>query len=193
MVSFPPLFPDSLWVGNFLRVLADKKSREYAISTANSKLSTPKLLSRFTITDPKDQGLTLSMAVEGGGRKLRDIENLPDLKLSEHGDWRKIHLGALEACLGKKPFYRDIENRLLTIYSNKNIETIENFNTAIFNVVLSFLMGNLRAEDLFQINLKPQLKERGKEIAKKIKKEISILQPLSEFGRETVLGIYLLE
>ena len=193
MVSFPPLFPDSLWVGNFLRVLADKKSREYAISTANSKLSTPKLLSRFTITDPKDQELTLSMAVEGGGRKLRDIENLTDLKLSEHGDWRKIHLGALESCLGKKPFYRDIENRLVTIYSNKNIETIENFNTAIFNVVLSFLMGNLRTEDLSQINLKSQLKERGEEIAKKIKKEISILQPLSEFGRETVLGIYLLE
>ena len=111
------------------------------------------------------------------------------MKLSEQGDWRKVHLGAIEACLGRKPFFRHLEIRIKDVYSNTSLDNLKEFNSAIFQILYSFLMENISPEDLSGFKNNPVLLERGKEIARNWKTEISALQAVADFGKESLLGI----
>ena len=189
MVKFPPLFPSSYWVSNYIAALLKGSGESESILYANSKIISPKEFGRFLITDTKGVPNTLSLAIIGGGRQLRSFDKINDLKLSDHGDWRKNHLRAIESTLGKKPFFRYLDSPLNEIYCNKDIELLGDFNTAIFNILKTFLFGNLNPCDLKLFYSYLHLIERGTEIATKINPEISILQILAEFGRESMIGI----
>ena len=193
MVKFPPLSPSSLWSSVYLKGLVTGIDPKEAILNANTRLISPKEFGRYVLIDSRGEEEIMSLAVEGGGRQLRDIDKIPELRLSEHGDWRKAHLGAIEANLGRRPFYRHLENGIRNVYSNKQLTTLEDFNTAIFTEFFSFLLGNMTADDLALFYKNPVLQQRGEEIAKEIQPQISLLQPLSIFGKETLLGLLSLE
>ncbi|MCH5229333.1 MAG: WbqC family protein [Muribaculaceae bacterium] len=185
MVTLPPVAPDVTWFTAFFKSFIEQGDSGKAITEANKTLSSLRDYSRYRIQDSKGEPLVLSMALEGGGRKLRNLYD--DLRLSEHGNWRRVHMGALEASLGKKPFYRHLEMPLRMVYQDKKLDLLEEFNLAIFKVLISFLLGEITPSQLKENN--DILTERGKEIANKIKPEISLLYPLAEFGRETLLGL----
>ena len=189
MVSFPPLAPSSAWWNKYLVAIRAEKPGKEALEFANSFLSSGKEFGRYVIDDTKGSPLILSVAVEGGGRQLRDISRIPDLRLSEHGEWRKNHLRAIEACLGKKPFFRFFEEELSRIYLNREIISLKEFNTAIFRMFSSFLMENIKDTDLRRYFENGPVVERGREIAKGIRPEESVVQALMEYGKETLLGI----
>ena len=69
-----------------------------------------------------------------------------DLLMSEHGDWRRIHWGALFSAYGKSPFFDYIADDLRTIYENREITRLIDFNTAIHNLVVDFLDLPLNAQ-----------------------------------------------
>lgn len=62
-----------------------------------------------------------------------------DLLISEHGDWRRVHWGALFSAYGKSPFFDYIADDLRAIYENREINRLIDFNTAIHNLVVDFL------------------------------------------------------
>lgn len=190
MVTFPPPAPSIAWFMRFLKTYKASGIMELAIKEANEELASPKEFGRFRLVDSKGAETTLSVALEGGGRKIRDYTGLSaDLHLSEHGNWRKTHIGTLDAILGKTPFYRHIEAELKKIYSDRQIDTLAGFNMAIFRVLFSFLMEDINVADLSAYDDKSTIIERGKEIATGMKKDISLLQILSDKGKETLLGI----
>ena len=43
---------------------------------------------------------------------------ISDLKISEHGDWRRIHWGAIFSAYGKTPFFEYIEDDLKQVYDH---------------------------------------------------------------------------
>lgn len=61
-----------------------------------------------------------------------------DLRISEHGNWRRIHWGALFSAYGKTPFFEYAENDLRAVYEN-HYKWLIDFNMALHNVVVDFL------------------------------------------------------
>lgn len=162
------------------------------MSEANSLLESLREFGRFTLSDKSGDILTLSVAVEGGGRQLRYADRIEEVRLSEHGEWRRNHLRAIEACLGKKPYYSHIFSSISDIYLDKNIVLLKDFNMAIFGKLYSFILGDLKETDFLSFPTTPLIRERGEEIAGKIKPEISSLEALSILGKESVLGFFCL-
>ena len=190
MVDFPPLAPSAGWFAIFIEKLFAGYTKEKAVETANNlTLDSTKEFGRFTLFSPQQEPITLSMAVEGGGRQLRSFNKLESLNLSDHGDWRKIHLRAIEASLGRKPYYRYFQSDLENIYKDRNLTKLKDFNTAIFEDICSFLMGNIKPQEVSAFYVNPVLVERGREISDSIRPEISVLQALATHGRETLIGI----
>lgn len=188
-MNFPPLLPSGAWYAMYVKALLNGLPDMRALEIANNSLHSSKAFGRFCLKDKKREYIFLSIAVEGGGRQLRNPDALERLKLSDHGDWRKNHLGAIEACLGKKPFYRHLQPALTAIYLNHRLESLKDFNTAIFCLVNSFLMENIRPSGMAEALSDIILIERGKEIAEHIDPDVSVLQSVSEYGRETLLGM----
>ncbi len=84
------------------------------------------------------------------------VGTLNDVKLSEHGDWRRVHWGALFSAYGKSPFFEYISDELQSIYENHNLDNLVEFNKAIHNLVVEFL--DLPINVTFEAEL-PQINE----------------------------------
>lgn len=187
MVGFPPLAPSASWMASLLKNFGQGFPMSVAISEANKTISS-RDFARFLISDPHDGIMTLSMAVEGGGRLLRNLDRNPGLGLSDHGNWRKTHLGALEACLGKTPFYRFLEPGLAAVYKNPEINSLEDFNSAIFQSLVPFFLGDISPVDISEFHSRPVWKERGKELALTVNPDISSVEVISGLGKEALLA-----
>lgn len=189
MVKFPPLAPSGVWMSEFLGQMARKP---FESDAAYPLASGPKEYARFTLIDKSGDLLKLTVPVEGGGRQLRSYTNLDNLVLSEHGDWRRVHLGAIEACLGRTPFFAEVFAGISSVYERKDLRRLQDFNTAIFRFIETFLLENIRPGELQEIYNNRLLIERGKEIAAIIKPEVSVLQSLAILGKETLVGLAVL-
>lgn len=78
------------------------------------------------------------------------------LEISEHGDWRRTHWGALFSAYGKSPFFEHISDDLEAMYNDHNITNLAEFNIAIHRLVVDFL-------DLpLEVDFTDQLPELGK-------------------------------
>lgn len=189
MVTYPPLAPSVLWMSNFLKALRDSGETDPAVIEANKGEISSRSWGRFSLMDDHGSMLTLSVAVEGGGRQLRSFNKINKVYLSDHGDWRKVHLGGLEAVLGAKPFFSHLIPGLRKIYQGTSLDTLEGFNTAIFREVLTFLMENISIGDLKDFESYGACTARGKEIAKTLSGDISVIQYIATIGRETLPGL----
>ena len=189
MVKIPPLAPSARWFKDYFTAVISGKTEVEAVISANLKLDSSRDFGRYSLLDTSGKEIMLSVAVNGGGRQLRSLDKVSQAKLSEHGDWRKNHLGAIEACLGRKPFYPYIIERITPVYNDRSLVTLADFNSAIFNVVRAFLMGDISANQLKELSGTEAVASRGKEIADSFLPRISLLQYLSIFGRETLLGL----
>ena len=61
-----------------------------------------------------------------------------DLKISEHGDWRRIHWGAIFSAYGKTPFFEYIEDDLKRVYDRAD-KWLLDFNMSLHEVICQFL------------------------------------------------------
>lgn len=192
MVEFPPYMASAQWYAVWLKSISNGMNEIDAIQTANRVNGIErKELVRCRIMTGKGESLLLSMAVEGGSRKLREINKEQGLSLSAHGNWRKNHLGALEALYGKTPFYEHIMSGLFPVFKNQDLTALSSFNSGIHKVLSEFLLGDFyfnEKNNPFSENV--VLMERGKEIAKRINPKISIIDSLMHLGRESLLALF---
>lgn len=61
-----------------------------------------------------------------------------DMRISEHGDWRRVHWGAIFSAYGKTPFFEYIATELNSIYE-QNSPWLYDFNAALHSLVIDFL------------------------------------------------------
>ena len=187
MVTFPPLAPSVSWFSDFVISLTKGNDFQESVVRANSRLVSSKEFGRFVLEDSAGKEIKLSVAVEGGGRQLRSLDKVKDIRLSDHGDWRRIHVATIEACLGRKPFFRYFEESLCDIYQNRKLFTLEEFNSAVFQFLYTFLIGNLNLSEV-DLSLNRIIFNRGYEIAEQLNPEVSSLEAISTYGKETLLG-----
>lgn len=89
----------------------------------------------------------LSVPVEGGGRAARSAP--PEtLVVSGHGDWPRVHLGAMEAAWGRTPYWRHLRPLLEPLLVSSEGMPLLGLNSAIHEALLGVVgmgEGALRA------------------------------------------------
>lgn len=191
-MNYPPYLPSAAWYRRWLEAISEGYDDDHAIIIANRKEGVSRELARTVVRDTSHRDLMLSIAVEGGSRQLRTGNNIGEIYLSEHGNWRHTHLNAIGACYGKKPFYPFIFDSLNEIYDNRETVRLEDFNLRLHLLIKDWLIGSIVVTDINLFNSNPVLIERGKEIGGKIIPEISVLDAIMNFGKEAILGIFTL-
>lgn len=81
---------------------------------------------------------TLAVPVEHVGNRHGGEILMRDLRISEHGDWRRVHWGALFSAYGKTPFFEYAEDDLKAVY-DRHDKWLVDFNMALHEVVVDFL------------------------------------------------------
>ena len=192
MVSFPPYLASAGWYGRWLRSTLSSGATFSAISEANLHLHDNRELARTSILTPEGNMLTLSVAMEGGGRKLRSLRHDALFPLSEHGNWRKNHVMAIESAYGKKPFFLFAAPSLHDVIADRRITDLNHLSCSLHYSITTLLLGNLNIDDLHEISRSHMLSQRSKEIAKEIKEDISVIDAIMNLGPEAILGIFAL-
>ncbi len=78
---------------------------------------------------------SLSASLEKPNRSM----TVGEIRLSDHGNWRHNHWGALFSAYGRTPFFDYFADDLKKIYSDTSIQTIADLNTALHFAVVDFL------------------------------------------------------
>lgn len=123
----------------------------------------------------------LTIPVEGGASVLKNRGTNPIL--SEHGKWRREHLGAWHAAYGRTPFFEHLMPEIERVYRDSTGITLEEFNSGLLNVALGWIDKSVVCSEEFEL-----VKE---EIVIKIKPELSIFDALFRLGKETAFGIFI--
>lgn len=67
-----------------------------------------------------------------------------DLRLSDHGDWRRVHFTALRSAYERTPYFEYFADELAEIYADRRLTRLVDFNEALRRWVLSALDADLR-------------------------------------------------
>ena len=189
MVTYPPYLPSIKWWKKWLEALMENKTGVESVIIANGASISSRDVARARLKDSIGRELTLSVAVEGGARLLRNPERAGTIRLSEHGNWRHVHQQALETIYGKFPFYPHYSSALKRIYGNRELTTLGDFTYALHNAMAGMILGSLDDGDIKLIKGNPILYARGREISSELDAAISALDPVMKFGPEAILGI----
>lgn len=90
---------------------------------------------RYLVDGPNGtQRLTIALDRTTNAMPVR----MRDVRISEHGNWRHLHWGALYSAYGKSPYFDYIADDLHSIIGGEQTSLLE-FNTALQNLIIDFL------------------------------------------------------
>jgi len=170
-----PLGVTSEWMGVYLHALRDGLCQEESRQTANHAYGVSgKQFARCPISTG-----VLTVPVEGGGSVLKRHD--ADPILSEHGKWRREHLGAWNAAYGRTPYYVHLMPEIEEVYMHSEGLRLEEFASRLLDVARDWLDS-----DAIGAPLPESVRE---EVRRHIRLNLSIFDALFRLGRETVLGL----
>lgn len=133
--------------------------------------------------------MMLSFPLEGGAgltKRLRADSNSPTLILSDHGKWRREHLGALATEYGRTPFFIHLFPELTRIYDDSEKDKrVSSLAEAFYQETLKWLSDYAAVRDALPHN--PSLRARAEELKRNVNKDYSIFDAIFRFGKETAL------
>lgn len=180
MVNVPPYTPSLGWYEEWFCLISAGKTDDEAIEGANRQCRVAgKDFARSSIGG-SDNPMLLSVAIDGGSTRLKKSGAERFAKISGHGNWPHLHLGALEAVYGRAPYYQYIMPGIRRLLENVP-SYLSEFNRQLHLYLSSFLQPDAN------IVMTDALKERREEMGKDIDKSLSIIDALMRFGLETNL------
>lgn len=206
-MSVVPFAPSAAWYAAWWQ--ARRKGLPDAESIAAANIATGisgKDYARCRIMANGNE-IILSIAIEGGAARLKQSSFIPSAQLSDHGNWRHVHLGALEAAYGRSPYFQHLFPIISEVYSAPT-RSLADFNLSLHKAISGFLsiperplLHNPRQTDsdiaayLYSDTtgkIQPDaIQERASELAVKISPRLSIIDPLMHLGTELLLPLTL--
>lgn len=131
-------------------------------------------------------GTRLTVPVEGGVRRLRGLKEgdaMPDMRVSDHGRWPHVHLGAIETLYSSAPYFDHYfpgVERLLR-------RAPESFAELCAGSTRLLLEG-VDAEKLLPALSCPSeaVREESERLRKEVDDRLSFLDPLFRFGPQAI-------
>ncbi|MDE6297928.1 MAG: WbqC family protein [Muribaculaceae bacterium] len=102
------------------------------------RISYPNITGKDRARTLVGDGRLLGVPVEGGSSALKR-RGCRDVMISEHGRWRDVHLGTLQALYGKTPYFPYLFPEIEKIYMEKGEGRLEDFNIAIHELIVRWL------------------------------------------------------
>lgn len=126
-------------------------------------------------------GGTLTVPVSGGSGVLKRRGCEP--MLSEHGKWRREHLGAWNAAYGRTPYYAHLMPEIEGVYARSEGMTLEEFNSALLQVALGWLDIEAAKEAGVRLD---GVREEARN---KVNEELSIFDAIFRLGKYGVFAL----
>lgn len=144
---------------------------------------------RTLIESNSPEGITLTVPVTGGASAAKRLK--PDeLTISGHGDWTRIHLGAIEAAYGREPYFQFLFPEIEEIIS-RYPEHLRELNVSLMVCLMGFLRYDEsypEVERLRQSN-PGRCSDIGTRLLRKVDPGHSLLEPLFRLGPDTLFLI----
>lgn len=156
---------------------------KWLIGEGTFPMPSPHQLNRCTIKSNTGSRL-LTVPVVGGFSVLKTGRR-SDAELSDHGDWRREHKGALAAEYGKMPFFSHFAPMIFEVIDQKNL-TLQQLNHAMHKAICN-------AAGIDQLHVLRSMRELRpntyadlhREVSARLNTDISILQAIFMIGRDT--------
>ncbi len=141
---------------------------------------------RTLIDSNRDEGMTLTVPVVGGSSAVKR-QKPSELRISGHGDWTRIHLGAIEAAYGKEPYFQHLFPQIASIISCYPQQLAE-MNVLLMSAMFEFMNFKETAAELetFRNSFPKRFAEIKERLVRKINTEHTFLEPLFRFGRDSI-------
>lgn len=173
-----PFCPSTEWVRIFAAATERGESPGRASAIANRETGTSgKLFARCQLPTG-----TLTVPVAGGAGVLK--HRGADPILSEHGKWRREHLGAWQAAYGRTAYFIHLMPEIEEIYASAAGMRLEEFNRLLLDTALRWL--DFKALAKGESGLLELIK---REREKDTRADLSIFDLLFRLGREAVFAI----
>lgn len=175
MGALSPGHLTGLWMRAYNAEIAKGAGRDEAIRRASRQYPCEgKGRSRIRLAS----GITLTLPVEGGAKGLRTAG--ADPVLSEHGKWRREHLGALLALYGRTAWYIHLIPRVEALYDKSCGMRLSQFAEGMLQIALSVT----DTQEMLPSRLRGAAEEAGREM----EGELSIFDALFRLGRGCTLA-----
>lgn len=181
-----PLTVTPGWLRDYLQYLSVEGFLDFEARQAASRQAgiEGKTFGRCHIRDG-----VLTVPVAGGGSVLKKRTANPIL--SEHGKWRREHLGAWNAAYGRTPYYPHLIPEIERVYSSSEGMTLEEFNSGLLSVALDWLdFASVTSETVNKAPKRDRLHALGQELLVQINPELSIFDALFRLGPDAVFALY---
>lgn len=141
---------------------------------------------RTLIGSNSPEGMTLTVPVAGGASAVKRMG--PDeLMISDHGEWTRIHLGAIEAAYGREPYFQHLFPEIEEIICGYP-KYLSDLNVSLMGCLMGFLNFSDSYPEVERLRLKnPQ---RCSDIRTRLQSKVdpahSLMEPLFRFGQDTL-------
>ncbi len=166
----PPYLASTLWMQGKVDPSA-LKTRDYT---------------RALIESNAPEGMSLTVPVIGGSSAAKRLKP-ESLEISAHGDWTRIHLGAIEAAYGREPYFQHLFPEIAPIISDYPQQLVS-LNVVLLEKMMDFI-GYCRVMDEIS-NLRDSNPERCAAISRRLESKIdarhSFLEPLFRLGPDAI-------
>ena len=125
------------------------------------------------------KGGMLTVPVAGGASVLK--RRGADPLLSDHGKWRREHLGAWQAAYGRTPYFEHLMPEIADVYAASVGMRLEEFNGRLLGIALRWLDEGSGADI-------ERLQGVREEICAKIQPELSVFDALFRLGKAAVFA-----
>lgn len=140
--------------------------------------------------DPKSLRRTLIDSPEGPVWLSVPIAKGPGLRISDHGNWPHVHLGAINARYGRYPYFTFLFDQLRDAYADIP-GTLPEFNTRIDDIITSWIDREaiISARQLLSSDPRAaaSLRRSCLELKTNLNTRLSILDAIFRLGKNTTL------
>ena len=195
-INIIPYLPSLSLARNWMRARLDGYDDTLSwikgLQGAGNRLINPRILTRTLVAGARGQEpLLLSVPIEGGASGVKHGD--PAFwRISLHGDWPRIHLGALEAAYSNTAYYPHLINQIRKIVSDvKEGDNFALFTRQLLETIYNFLdietlipaLRNIIRENPERIRLLSEEKKPGTDA------DLSILDVIFKRGPETIFTL----
>ncbi len=170
MEVIPPYLPSTVWLQGKIPQKS-LKTRDYT---------------RTLIESNSPEGMVLTVPVVGGSSAAKRLKP-QHLEVSDHGDWTRIHLGAIEAAYGKEPYFPHLFPEISETIGHYP-QHLARLNVLLLDKMMEFLGYRNAIEEIGK--LRKECPKRCMDIARRLESKInplhSFLEPLFRLGPDSI-------
>lgn len=161
-------------------------STDWMRGKADTASLSARAFTRTVIESNRPEGMTLTVPVTGGSSAVKRLS--PDrLTVSGHGDWTRIHIGAIEAAYGREPYFQHLFPDIADVISDYPHSLME-LNTTILQRMLDFIGYKENIEEIrkFQRTNPQRCADITARLVAMIDPRHSFIEPLFRLGPDTI-------